>query len=117
MKTPMQNFIDWLDEYYQDPSGYTKQAVASKMYQFLIDERTEILDAFNFGGEYDDKWKQIAIQYYEERFGKHAVKDVCPVCQSESQVHGACNFLINETGDEMLCLCGSNCREKCLNSK
>lgn len=42
--------------------------IAKYKEDYLLREKKSIKDAFNFGGEHNDKWEAIAEQYYNEKF-------------------------------------------------
>lgn len=67
MKTPMQEAIYHIEQWLS--SGLEIQGWVTKYKEdYLLREKKAIKNAFNFGGEHDEKWDSISEQYYNETY-------------------------------------------------
>ena len=71
MKTPMQELIDWINDYPTEATTIHKSAIIAKARELLKKEKEVIMDAYDaglFDGSMDDVDNRLHKNYYNKTF-------------------------------------------------
>ena len=70
--SPLHELLDRINQYQEDiqspmPIGLVKSVI---IWELLDKEKEMVKEAFNFDGDYDEKWDKYAEQFYEENYAR-----------------------------------------------
>lgn len=70
--SPLHDLLERIQQYQEDHHSPMPIALIKSIiiWELLDKEKEMTKDAFNFGGEYDEKWDKAAEQFYEENYAR-----------------------------------------------